>query len=381
MASRKKVLHIILTVFSVFVTAGMILCAYIGYISPAESKIAGLLPLTFPAWIAAVLLVGIIDLLFCRRAALIPLAGLLISAGPVLDYCPLHPFAGQAADKPAIRLVTYNALRFMSTIPDDPYPGGVNPTISYIIGCGADIVAVQESLPAWPNKRLCITQAQIDSLKEVYPYILFDDFSESSLMSKYPFSLRSMPSDLNRHVMCADIAVGSDTIRIYSVHLQSFQLNDEDKRLYHDIATLEGSRSELREVKSVLLTKLTSANTARAVQADTLRDIIDSDPADNVIVCGDFNDVASSYTVRTVCRACGGLSQAYADAGFGPMVTYNRRSFPFRIDHVLYRGDLKAVEAKHGDIRSSDHYPLMVVFSTGMSGASDKTINKTNQNK
>ena len=35
----------------------------------------------------------------------------------------------------------------------------------------------------------------------------------------------------------------------------------------------------------------------------------------------------------------------------------------FHIDQVLYRGDLRPNSARRGSIRSSDHYPLTVIFS------------------
>lgn len=339
--------------------------AYSGHISPATSKIAGLLALTFPAWIAFCLLAALIDLLLCRRAALIALVAFIACAGPVLDICPLH--ISDKTPEPGARtftLLTYNVFHFSSTLPDNPYPADINPTVSYIIGSGADIVAMEECRPLKPNDALHITEAQIDSLEKAYPYRYYDSKSQNGLISKWPFEILDIfkGSDLTASVLAADVFIESDTLRIYTVHLKSFELNDNDKKLYHDIATLDGGRKELKEAKSVLIGKITTANSMRAANADTLKAIIDANTAKNVVMCGDFNDVPASYTLRTLCQADGRLAQVYSQVGFGPMVTYNRRSFPFRIDHVLCKGRLSPIDMWHGDLRSSDHYPVFATF-------------------
>ena len=79
-----------------------------------------------------------------------------------------------------------------------------------------------------------------------------------------------------------------------------------------------------------------------------------------VIICGDLNDVAESYAYRKLRST--DLKDARTETTLLPMVTFNRHAFPVGLDHVLYRGDLRALSLKRGDIKSSDHYPLMVQF-------------------
>ena len=52
------------------------------------------------------------------------------------------------------------------------------------------------------------------------------------------------------------------------------------------------------------------------------------------------------------------MKDAYLEAGFGPLATYNAHNLYFNIDHILYRGKLKAVNFEKGNIKSSDHYPI-----------------------
>jgi endonuclease/exonuclease/phosphatase (EEP) superfamily protein YafD len=107
--------------------------------------------------------------------------------------------------------------------------------------------------------------------------------------------------------------------------------------------------------------KLAAANLVRTEQVDTLIAGIHSIGGPNVIVCGDFNDVPGCTSLRNL-TSISGLKQVYPEVCCGPTYTFNTNRFYFRIDHVLYRGDLKPVEMVRGDIRCSDHYPLLTTF-------------------
>ncbi|MDE7125538.1 MAG: endonuclease/exonuclease/phosphatase family protein, partial [Muribaculaceae bacterium] len=326
----------------------------------------GVLPLIFPVMLCLAVIMTITDLFLCRRLALLPISALLLCGGPIFRYCPVHPFKESYAETDrTFTLLTYNAFHFNSILPDgDPYPDGINPTMDYIINSQADIVALQECVKLKPTESLHITSAQIDSIYSRYPYIYIEEGRDNGILSKWPMEIKPVfkETPLANSVIAVDIFIGNDTLRLYSVHLESFQLSEEDKKIYHDIAKLEGSREELKAAKSVLLSKIARANRLRAIQADSMYAILNRNTARDIIICGDFNDVPESYTLRTISGSSGGLRQAYTEAGNGPMVTYNRRSFPFRIDHILYRGAIKPIKVWHGDILSSDHYPLFATF-------------------
>ena len=97
----------------------------------------------------------------------------------------------------------------------------------------------------------------------------------------------------------------------------------------------------------------------RSDNATTLREAIDKSPA-NLIVCGDMNDVPGSHVYRVICGE--DMIDAWATVGRGFASTYNRHGLRYRIDHMLYKGDLQALFAKRILGGSSDHYPLVVTF-------------------
>ena len=56
------------------------------------------------------------------------------------------------------------------------------------------------------------------------------------------------------------------------------------------------------------------------------------------------------------------LRDAWADVGFGPIYTYHDHHLCVKIDHILYRGDMKVLSCRRDKEGESDHYPLVAVF-------------------
>ena len=147
-------------------------------------------------------------------------------------------------------------------------------------------------------------------------------------------------------------------LTVYNVHLRSFGFTGEDKQFYNDLTTFSG-KEEFSQVKPKLISKLNAAARHRARQARLLKAHIDK-TGGNIIVCGDFNDTPNCYAIRTISGDC--MHDAYVENAFGPTITYNADRFYFRIDHVLYKGALDAVNIERGSQDYSDHYPLLTTF-------------------
>ena len=94
-----------------------------------------------------------------------------------------------------------------------------------------------------------------------------------------------------------------------------------------------------------------------------IRQAIDGSPG-NLIVCGDMNDVTTSHVYRVI--KGNDMTDAWAEVGNGYAFTFNRHHLPFRIDHILYRGNLQVIEAQRIKGGSSDHYPLMATFDISL---------------
>lgn len=354
---------------------GLLASGYGGLVDPHSWSLPAMMTLTFPIWLAAVIVGGVVDLLINRRMALIPLGALILSLGPILTYCPLnfarhHRAASEHGQ--TFSVLTYNVDNLLDQTgynfqngfykPADStltlYP---NPTISYVLEKDASVVMLHEMTPMKQQMYVTLLQSQVDSINAIYPYQAYNTFYEA-LLSQYPMR----PVELRQPVIpyakyVAGIAdIQGHEVLLIGVHLQSFLLSDDDKALYSEIVKGDADLKALRQARHQLGSKLSHTYRLRADQAGLLREQIDSLGIKNVIIGGDFNDVADSYTLRTI--AGDDFKSAFAVAGLGPKITYHSNYFYFHIDHILYRGDMEAIGYERGKCPHSDHYPVMATF-------------------
>ncbi|MBQ4344595.1 MAG: endonuclease/exonuclease/phosphatase family protein [Muribaculaceae bacterium] len=338
-----------------------IFTGYGGCINPDTMPLAGVAAMTFPLWFLLLIFILVLDLWLCRRLAIVAGIGVLATLSPFLTFFPINVPHGELTKEELSRsftVLTYNVYDFIAV--DGEYPDKTNRTLSYIIDADADIVCLQECEYLSPLPRWGVYRPQIDSIKQMYPYILIDTAGQS-IFSKYPVKKMSLDiADNDVDDMAGfSIEIEGRELSVYNLHLQSIGLTVDDKELYKELTGLK-TENNVHRIKSQLLAKLSAANKLRARQARQVRTYIDDDKCENVIVCGDFNDVSGCYAIREI--SGGEMTDAYAECAFGPTITYNTNRFYFRIDHVLYKGNFEAVKIERGDVNSSDHYPLLTTF-------------------
>lgn len=356
---RRIILMVGVTV-NVIALLATVFTAYSGYIDPDNMPFAALAGMTFVLWIMFDGLLIVVDLIFKKQLAFVPVIALLASAGPLLMFSPLNmPDHDLTAEEQArsFKVMNYNILHFEDI--DSLYPDRINRTAQYIIGADADIVCLQECDRLTPSPKYCLTEEQIDTLTTMYPYH-YVGHGDMAVLSKYPVKAVPLPRELGDHgdISVYSLTVDGHELTIFNVHLQSIGLTISDKELYFELTEVP-SEKNLRPARSQLIPKLYDAYKQRASQARRLRTYIE-EVGGNVILCGDFNDIPGCYAVRTIEKA--GMRDAYAETAFGPTITYSANRFYFRIDQVLYKGDLRPVSVVRGNVRSSDHYPLLTTY-------------------
>lgn len=368
---------------NLFVAMLTTLAAYGGTFDPDTRVIMAMIAMTLPAVLFLGLILMIADLFFDHRLALIILAGWLVSLQPILNFSPLHPFGNRLSEDEKERsftLLTYNILHYYDFRGENPELEA-NATMSYILSTDADILNLQEagensddkgkldfseSGARLHNDYWHLSQSQLDSLYQRYPYRSLDLNNNLFVFSKYPVTPVRLDIPAKRHnvMSCYRIDIKGHPVHLINVHLKSIGLTDADKALYKDaLRDVPDSKHQLKkeisDVKSQLLSKLAVAFRDRAAEARTVRSVIDS-IGGPFIVAGDFNDIPDCYAIRTILG--NDMHDAYADAAFGPAITYHGDNFYFRIDQVLYRGPFKAVDIRRGPVASSDHNPLLTTF-------------------
>lgn len=151
-----------------------------------------------------------------------------------------------------------------------------------------------------------------------YPYTAInsreDEVLNLAILSRWPVSgLKEFyfPESYNK-IIQVDIHIGKQTIRLFNVHLQTTGVTPGMER------------------KNVIQIMQKHA-LKRNKQAQLLHEAIQSSPYP-VLVCGDFNDVPSSFAYTQVSQ---GLRDCFKEAGYGWGNTYQSLGNLFRIDYML----------------------------------------------
>lgn len=344
----------------------LVCCAYAGAINPQSFFPAPFLALGFMPLLVLIGLALIGALIWRRWIALAIAVVALMATAPIIKlFLPLNS-SDEAPPVPAdptmmISVMTYNVLSFNYNEPK--LSAEPSATMRLILEASPDVVLMQEGTPGgveWDEITSIVPY--LGEIKLKYPYCYYGN-EGLNIMSKYPFTTQPLgmpqyersPLGYNRNGV-------SYLARAFDLQLPSGkQLRLVDFRLqsYH-LSFGKGQAVRVSpEVKPSSLERMRRSFALRGENAAALRTALDDSPA-NVIVCGDMNDITASHVYRVICGD--DLHDAWADAGNGYAYTYNRFGLRYRIDHILYRGALRALEAHRLEGGSSDHYPLMVTF-------------------
>jgi endonuclease/exonuclease/phosphatase family metal-dependent hydrolase len=144
-----------------------------------------------------------------------------------------------------------------------------------------------------------------------------------------------------------DIVAGTDTVRIYSVHLASMGL--ETVR-----------RGNLFQTAADVMSRLMDGAVKRSTQLDQVVGHFESCPYP-FIVCGDFNETPFSYNYT---RLRWHLNDAFIDEGMGLGLTFNTAMPLARIDYHFVSEGISVRDFRvDGNMTISDHYPIRGTYS------------------
>ena len=273
------------------------------------------------------------------------------------------------------RLMTYNVLCFNYN--EASADQGPSATMALILEADPDVVLLQEGGAAgieW--EEIPSLKPHMAKVRAKYPYT-FTSPEGLNILSKYPFKTQALGEpDETRSVLGYNREMKAYLARAYDLSLPSGkQLRLIDFRLqsYH---LQFGKSQNVRispDIKPAPLERMRRSFALRGGDASVIRRAIDESPG-NVIVCGDMNDVTTSNVYRII--RGDDMSDAWIEVGYGYAPTFNRYHLPFRIDHILYRGQLQALKAERLQEGSSDHYPLMATFDIDTTHDSVKSNNQ-----
>ncbi len=329
---------IILVITLLFAILLLLACA-VPHISVKNIPSLSILSLAVPLLVFINLLMLLYWLLRRKAILLVPL-GVLVFGYFALGTFFNFRFSEAPISEEDLSIMSFNVLGFnrYHWIDEDDVDEKI---VNFVTEQDADVVCFQEfdykqakRFPQYPYR---FVNYIFKNEKRV----------QQAIFSKYPIVERGsldFPNTLNNAVFI-DILYRQDTLRIYNLHLQSFQViptadfitNEPSKRLYKRI-----SRSFEKQQE----------------QAELFNSHRDSS-RHRVIVCGDFNNTQFSNVYKTI---KGEMKDSFLEMGADYGRTYNFRYFPLRIDFILADPSFEVKAHKNYDVHLSDHFPIMASF-------------------
>ena len=359
----KPALRIAGFVISIILFVFTILSAYGGRFDTDIFTFPAILTLALPYLALLTLLVTIAW--FCAGklfAGALGVLTILVSWGPISTNMPMGGRKEASPGAETFKIMTYNMIHGWDL---EDKGGDHNRTVQYIIESGCDIVCLQEIINLNSDSEVPLfTESQRDELRKIYPYWVGDPSLDMKVLSKYPivfekgYNYIDGSFDPKRYTFYK-LNVKGHKMTLINVHLLSFMLTSQERDVLTKIRSVDDFKTSYRALKGDIRKKLQKGFKKRKYDVTILRETIDRIKGP-LIICGDFNDVPESYAYRLLKGE--DMRDAYVETNFWPTITYNRHAFWFHLDQIFYRGPLKALWVERGDIKTSDHYPLIAEF-------------------
>ena len=146
----------------------------------------------------------------------------------------------------------------------------------------------------------------------------------------------------------ADLKIGKDTCRIYSLHLSS-----------NKVPNLTDNVKEIWDESKYILDKYNHHAKLRVKQLDRVLAHAEDSPYP-VVINGDFNDVPLSYLYQKISDS---YQDAFLEAGSGLAQTYRSRFIGLRIDYTFTNPHIKILNHEILDSPISDHLPVVTTMT------------------
>jgi len=370
MAFIRKFTKRIVIIANIGVVLLFLLACANSFIHPDTWWFITLLGLFFPLLLLLVIGFFIFWLFFySRRLSLISLIALIIGWANIHAFLSFSFPGRYKTEKPAntIRILTWNVRRWDDFTTRKPGTSGHRPLMmQFVREQNADILCFQEFYE-WHGGKENESNIAFIQNELHYPYYFFSkDYRSGNgkyetgviIFSRFPITNTTQirynidSTKASESLICADLDIHGQSIRVCTTHLQSVLFRSKD---FRDVEIIQNVEDSMLEASKSIIKKLKRAFTLRGRQADVVRKALDESPVP-VVMCGDFNDVPNSYTYF---RIRGNRQDAYLKKGFGIGRTYIHLSPTLRIDYILPDERFKVTQCRKFPLPYSDHHPVI----------------------
>jgi endonuclease/exonuclease/phosphatase family metal-dependent hydrolase len=354
----------ILLVITVVMCVLYLLSVITPYLNPQRWWLMGFMGLTFPYLFFILVFIFFFWLMAKPKLALLPFFTLILGAKQISVTFAAHFNSSDVTQKPdsTFRLVSWNVANMYGLSNNTEIKQHNRRELAQsILDLQPDIICLQEFNHSYTQGE---NADNIGLFSKDYPHYFYSkDFNKengfytsgSIVFSKYPIidsGKFDYPGNFTGSLIYIDVKVGNDTVRIFTTHLQSFGFNNAD---YAEINKIKQRDEQSLEASKNIFIKMKNAFTNRGVQADIVREQTDLCKHASV-VCGDFNDVPSSYTYFHIRHI---RQDAFLKKGLGVGRTYSSLAPMLRIDYILPDTSFSIRQFGTVDENLSDHVMLV----------------------
>ena len=348
----KKLLRIILLIINLIVAGTLILSTLAGVVEPSRMAIVSILSYGYFIFLLMNVVFIIIWLFLSRWEFLVSVAAIAVRFSFVPLFFQVGGTLDVAPEDNTLKILTLNAHAFDGVDSDTMMKAdsGAILFLELIDREQPDVMCLQEF---FRPKHVSV----VDSLEArgyTYHYGVHGSntrsqailFSRCKMLKGYAMDRKSK--------FYADLEKNGKTVRVCCVHLDSYQLTDDDLESFENLSHAKTDSSTHRLMKKL-------AETTRQHEREwkeELKPLVEGSTIP-LVIAGDFNDTPASYIYQ---QATDLLADPYVEQGRGFGTTYHGPYPAFRIDYILHSRDLEALSYKRITSPISDHYPIVVTL-------------------
>ncbi|TAF35218.1 MAG: hypothetical protein EAZ57_01365 [Cytophagales bacterium] len=236
--------------------------------------------------------------------------------------------------------------------------------IDWVMADDSDFKCLQEFYND-KNSEVYNTLEQLSSDKSYEPY--FEVVSTDNIGAEFGMAIFSKHPVLRKgeimfnertpnRAIFIDAIVNRDTVRVYNVHLQSMHIDQEVIK----------TENIFKKVFWAILERFEEGAMRRTEQIRAIERHILQCPYQNIVLCGDLNDLPYSFSYITLKNH---LENSFESKGLGLGFTFNSWVLFFlRIDNIFYSPSLICNDfLLDRQVNYSDHFPIKSRFSLASS--------------
>ncbi len=343
-------------------------------LNPSRWWWVGFTGLIYPYILMVVTMLTLFMIFYRPRVAILGIIALLFSyedIGALVAFRMSAKFNIQK-DPGHFRLMTWNVRRFTPFMEDkfNPRNNNLDSIIDEVNKYSPDILCFQEFYSGQSKN-----EKNLERIKKEcgFSFHAFSNtgsfnmkvqsgtviFSRFPILKTYEYQLPEDISTASETPVFTDILIVNDTIRVGTIHMESFGFMGRD---YMRLSKIKNQEDTGLVASRKIFRKMQYAFSQRGKQADIMRDKIE-EAAHPAIVCGDLNDVPNSYVYFKVRKD---MNDAFLEKGSGLGKTYYSRQSKslawlptLRIDYIFTDQALRVQQFTMVTRKLSDHRGLV----------------------